>query len=46
MQFIPFSYVRSSDMDIHQLQCVIEIVHCGSFTKAAATLHITRPTIS
>ncbi|TDF91036.1 LysR family transcriptional regulator [Paenibacillus piri] len=33
-------------MDIHQLQCVIEIVRCGSFTKAAATLHITQPTIS
>jgi len=33
-------------MDIRHLQCIIEIVRSGSFTKAAEALHLTQPTIS
>lgn len=33
-------------MDIRHLKYFLEVVRCGSFTKAAETLHITQPTIS
>jgi DNA-binding transcriptional LysR family regulator len=33
-------------MDIRQLECVVEIVRNGSFTRAAESLHLTQPTIS
>lgn len=33
-------------MDIHQLKCFNAVVRCKNFTKAAAELHITQPTLS
>lgn len=33
-------------MDIRQMQYVLELAQTGSFTKAAARLHITQPTLS